>query len=532
MTRATRSPRARATPLPPLPRLLRRAGSAPARSSSPASAVLFAWTRELPAFDTLKDYEPLVSTRVLGADGSEVFQFARERRTVVPFADIPDVLRKAVLAAEDARFYEHEGVNYLAISRCAVKGILRGGIACGGSTITQQVVKTFLLASDGRLKRKVKELVLAPRLEENLTKDEILYLYLNQIYPRPPPLRRRGGEPLLLRQERPRPHPRRGRHARGHRPVPDAALAGEPPCSAPRSGRSTCSGAWRRRASSRASRPRPRLRGAIVTHPPEPNPPGIWYADAVRRVLDERYGAEAVETEGLPGRHRDGPRLCSATPRRRSRRGCARSTGARAGGAPLAHLEPEQVEAAMPLWRERLARLEPRVGRGAGVGPRLREPGGDRARRGAPSGDVARMARARRLEAGEVYAGLVTAVEEKSATVDLGNAKGTLSLADVAWARKWNPTSATAAPRKMASVVAAGDVVLVRVMPGKLPAGARRARGQAARALARADARGAGRARRHRPARPAACARSSAATTSRPRSSTAPRRRGASRAAR
>jgi penicillin-binding protein 1A len=147
-----------------------------------SSALLFAWTRELPAFEGLKDYRPLVSTRVLAADGSEAFVFARERRTVVPFDKIPDVMKRAVLAAEDARFYEHEGVNYLAIARCAVKGLLRGGVACGGSTITQQVVKTFLLSTDWRVKRKVKEMILAPRLEQNLTKDEILFLYLNQIY--------------------------------------------------------------------------------------------------------------------------------------------------------------------------------------------------------------------------------------------------------------------------------------------------------------------------------------------------------------
>ena len=131
---------------------------------------LFAfWTRQLPAFGGLKDYAPLVSTRVYGVDGSEVFTFARERRTVVPLEQIPPVLRRAVLAAEDAHFYEHEGVNYLAIVRCAAKGLLFGGVKCGGSTITQQVVKTFLLQSEWRVKRKVKELVLAPRLEQNLS---------------------------------------------------------------------------------------------------------------------------------------------------------------------------------------------------------------------------------------------------------------------------------------------------------------------------------------------------------------------------
>ena len=124
--------------------------------------VAWLWTRELPAFDTLKDYRPLVASRALGSDGSEVFSFARERRTVVPFEQIPAVLKQAVLASEDARFYQHEGINYLAVLRCVARGVLSGGMRCGGSTITQQVVKTFLLSADWKYKRKVKELVLAP----------------------------------------------------------------------------------------------------------------------------------------------------------------------------------------------------------------------------------------------------------------------------------------------------------------------------------------------------------------------------------
>jgi penicillin-binding protein 1A len=167
-------------------RLLRRlllAGLALGVLAATAGAVVFwAWTRDLPAFDTLQDYRPLVATRVLGSDGSEVFSFARERRTVVPFDQIPTVLKQAVLASEDARFYQHEGINYLAVLRCMARGLLSGGMRCGGSTITQQVVKTFLLSNERRVKRKVKELVLAPRLEQNLQKDEILWLYLNQIY--------------------------------------------------------------------------------------------------------------------------------------------------------------------------------------------------------------------------------------------------------------------------------------------------------------------------------------------------------------
>jgi penicillin-binding protein 1A len=425
----------------------------------------FAWTRELPAFDTLKDYEPLVSTRVYGVDGTEAFMFARERRTVVPLDQIPDVLRKAVLAAEDARFYEHEGVNYLAIARCAVKGMLRGGVACGGSTITQQVVKTFLLSSDWKFKRKVKELVLAPRLEENLTKDDILYLYLNQIY---------LGHLRYGVEEASRFYFAKGVKDLGLGEA--AVLAGivqSPmrlsPVNHPAAAKERQRYVLRRmaeegfisKAQAEAEAARP-----IVVRPPEDNPPGTWYADEVRKYLDARYGAEAVETQGLqvdvamdPLMQRYAEAALEAGLRAVDRRQGWRG--------PILHLDAAQVRAAMPLWRERLSRGEARPGQVlvwdlARVNPAEIDP------EDAEQKDVARMARARTLETGEIYAGLVVKADDKSATVDLGNAQGSLSLADVQWARKWNPTSATATPKKVSSVVREGDVVLVRVMPGKI----------------------------------------------------------------
>ncbi len=430
-----------------------------------ALGVLFAWTRELPAFDGLKDYAPLVSTRVYGADGSEVFVFARERRTVVPLEQIPDVLRKAVLAAEDAKFYEHEGVNYLAIAKCAARGLLRGGLACGGSTITQQVVKTFLLASDWKVKRKVKELVLAPRLEENLTKDEIFYLYLNQIY---------LGHLRYGVEEASRFY-----FAKGVKDLSlgeAAVLAGivqSPmrlsPVNHPAAAKERQKYVLRRMQEEGFITPAQRDAEAakpIVVRPPEESPPGVWYADAVRKYLDERYGADVVETEGLSVDVAMDPLLQRYA--EAATEAGLRAVDKRQGWrGPLLHLEPAQIEAAMPLWRERLARGEPRAGEvlvwdlsrvnPADIDPEEAEDRG-----------VARMARVRPLESGDIYAGLVVKADDRSAAVDLGNAQGMLSLPDVQWARKWNPASATATPKKVSSVVREGDIVLVRVMPGKI----------------------------------------------------------------
>ena len=446
-------------------RLLRLAGVVALVVALLGGGVVIAWTHGLPAFDTLKDYDPLVSTRVFGADGEEVFQFARERRTVVPLEEIPPVVRKAVLAAEDAGFYEHEGVNYLAIARCAVKGLLRGGVACGGSTITQQVVKTFLLATDWKVKRKVKELFLAPRLEENLTKDEILYLYLNQIY---------LGHLRYGVEEASRFY--FGKSVRKLSLGEAATLAGivqSPmrlsPVNHPERAKERQRYVLRRmaeegfiteqQAAAEVARP-------IVTRPPEPDQTGLWYADAVRRVLDEKYGAEVVETEGLQvdvamdaGMQRAAEQALEAALRAVDKRQGFRG--------PIVHLEPPQIEAAMPLWRERLAGTRARpdqvfVWDLASVNPEDIEPGEEEQ-------DVARMARARVLETGKVYAGLVTAADDRSAAVDLGGARGVIALADAQWARKWNPTSATATPRKMSAVVRPGDVVPVRVLPAKLP---------------------------------------------------------------
>jgi penicillin-binding protein 1A len=137
----------------------------------------------LPSAETLRSsYRPPQVTRVLARDGTVLSQVFTERRTVVAFDSIPAHTKLSFLAAEDARFYEHEGLNYVGMLRAIVKNLRAGHTVQGGSTITQQVVKNLWLSPDRTFARKIRETILARRLEQSLSKDEILGLYLNHIY--------------------------------------------------------------------------------------------------------------------------------------------------------------------------------------------------------------------------------------------------------------------------------------------------------------------------------------------------------------
>ncbi len=136
----------------------------------------------LPDIKGLKDYHPPLATKVYADDGQIMDEFYIERRTLAPLEKIPPYLIKAFIAAEDQRFYEHKGLDWLSIMRAIIKDIKAGEIVQGGSTITQQTVKSLLLSSRRSIYRKSRELILARRLEKYLTKDEILFIYLNQIY--------------------------------------------------------------------------------------------------------------------------------------------------------------------------------------------------------------------------------------------------------------------------------------------------------------------------------------------------------------
>ena len=136
----------------------------------------------LPGLEALTDYKPRIPLRVFTADGQLIGEFGDERRALVKIEAVPDVMKKAILAAEDDRFYQHSGVDYVGVVRAALTNLFAGGRREGASTITMQVARNFFLTREKTITRKLSEMLLAFKIERNLSKDQILELYINQIF--------------------------------------------------------------------------------------------------------------------------------------------------------------------------------------------------------------------------------------------------------------------------------------------------------------------------------------------------------------
>jgi penicillin-binding protein 1A len=142
----------------------------------------FYFTHDLPSIETLRNYKPATVTKFFSEDGEVIGEYFVEKREVVSLDRVPDHLVQAFIAGEDARFFQHKGLDYMAILRALLRNIFSGEIIQGGSTITQQVVKSLLLSPEKSFARKIREAILAFKIEKYLSKEEILFLYLNQIY--------------------------------------------------------------------------------------------------------------------------------------------------------------------------------------------------------------------------------------------------------------------------------------------------------------------------------------------------------------
>jgi len=137
---------------------------------------------ELPSLEALTDYRPKIPLRVYSEEGKLIAEFGEERRAFVKIQDVPPRLKQAILAAEDERFYQHGGIDTLGVLRAAIANVTAGGAREGASTITMQVARNFFLSSEKTVKRKLSEALLAIKIEHSLSKDQILELYINQIY--------------------------------------------------------------------------------------------------------------------------------------------------------------------------------------------------------------------------------------------------------------------------------------------------------------------------------------------------------------
>jgi penicillin-binding protein 1A len=144
-----------------------------------ALTVVLLWPN-LPSLEVLTDYRPKIPLRIYSAEGELIGEFGEEKRAVVKIQDVPQVMKAAILAAEDDRFYQHGGVDYMGVARAAIANLQ--GRREGASTITMQVARTFFLTREKTLARKLSEVLLSFKIEANLTKDQILELYINQIF--------------------------------------------------------------------------------------------------------------------------------------------------------------------------------------------------------------------------------------------------------------------------------------------------------------------------------------------------------------
>ncbi|MBL8585435.1 MAG: transglycosylase domain-containing protein, partial [Bradyrhizobiaceae bacterium] len=149
------------------------------------AGLLWHYSKDLPDYSQLRDYEPPVMTRIHAVDGSLLAEYARERRLYLPIQAIPQRVKNAFLSAEDKNFYEHGGLDFGGILRAGIlyaQNMGKGRRPQGASTITQQVAKNFLLTNEVSFERKIKEALLALKIERTYSKDRILELYLNEIY--------------------------------------------------------------------------------------------------------------------------------------------------------------------------------------------------------------------------------------------------------------------------------------------------------------------------------------------------------------
>jgi penicillin-binding protein 1A len=385
---------------------------------------------DLPKISKLSDYHPPVITTVYADDNRKIGEFYKERRIVVPISRIPQIVKEAFIAAEDSRFYSHPGIDIIGIFRALLKNIEAGGVVQGGSTITQQVTKSFLLTPERSYTRKIKEAILAYRISKAFSKDEILFLYLNQIY---------------------LGHGAYGIEAASEnyfgKPVTDlniaecALLAGLPQAPSKYSPFRYPDKAKQRQIYVLT---RMAAEGYIteaqaataIQQPMDIKPRKNWYIEEVpfytehvRRYVEAKYGPDVLYSNGL-SIHTAVNIEMQKTAQEELVIGLGALDKRQGYRGPIKHVKPEEIESFSAAVQEEIKDTP--------------------------------------IKPGITVTGVVVSVSEseQSASVRIGKTLGVIRFADMKWARKFisNRSQQEAGAKRSPTILGIGDVILVKVM--------------------------------------------------------------------
>jgi penicillin-binding protein 1A len=391
--------------------------------------VYFYLSSNLPQISSLTEYHPPIITTVYSDDGRKIAEFFEERRIIKPLDEIPQELINAFIAAEDSRFYKHKGIDFYSIIRAFFKNLEAGAIVQGGSTITQQVTKSFLLTPEKSYTRKLKEAILAYRIDKAFNKTEILYLYLNQIY------LGHGAYGVEAAAEN-----YFGKSAKDLNLAECAILAGLPQAPSKYS-----PFRYPERAKQRQIYVLNRMvdEGFItnieateaINTPVEIKPRRNWYieempyyTEQVRRYVEEKYGRDMLYNQGLQIYTAANIEMQKIA-EEEVEKGLYELDKRQGFRGPEQHLAPEEIEA---FSKTAQSGLEDHP-----------------------------------LEVGQTLKGVVIKVDDsqKVVTVRMGNALGQIAIEDMEWARKPDPEVAYYETKvKLPSeALRVGDVILVKI---------------------------------------------------------------------
>ncbi len=428
-----------------------------------------AFIRDLPDLDSLADYRPPLTTRVVDREGRLIGEFFRERRQLTPLEAIPDHVVRAFVAGEDSTFFEHAGVDYVSIARAAWKNLVAGETVQGGSTITQQMVKTLLLTPERSYRRKIREMVLASDIETRFSKQDILFLYLNQIY------FGHGAHGI-------------GEAARsyfdkdvGELTISEGAmLAGLPKAPSRYSPHANPDQAESRRRyvlermHADAFLDDATYQAALADVPVLRDPaeregfaPAAYFTEEVRRRLFDELGGDAVLEGGLVVETTIDLELQAAAVAA-VQSGLQALTRRQGYRGPVRRVEPEQIPATLLELAESNGLIEPPDEEpGAVETAGALETAEAAAADEEPTTDGAEPAPAPALKGDGPFLGVVTAVDPKAkqATVAFApEVEGTVHLKDVSWARQPDPSKAPRRVRKIEKIFQVGDVTHFEVV--------------------------------------------------------------------